>query len=123
MSFISITTSCNHHQLLILMQLAAASYVFEVRLHTYSNPNHRDRDGDCESLCFSNCDCDNQFTFCLRHQGGSRSTDTSSCSLGGRSQRTGVFDSNDFIIFNSNLGNGVSNPLVYTGNSWPVSKL
>lgn len=51
-------------------------YQLNIRVHTYSNPSHRHRDGGCcdfsfRSLFFPGCysDCDNIFVFCLRPAG------------------------------------------------------
>lgn len=93
-------------------------------MDSYSNPRSMDSGGEmCEgSPCVLGCECDNQFTFCLRPQGGSRSDDDMDCILGS-SQTSNAFPNSDFMSFAevTDLGNSVLNPVVYTGNSWPVS--
>lgn len=106
------------------MQVATASYVLEVMVHSYSNPSSQGSDGEgCDVPCIpETCECDNQFTFCLRPQSGSRDSDQTFCQLGG-SQVTSVFSNSDLISFDGirSIGPAVSNPVVYAGNSWPVS--
>lgn len=93
-------------------------------MHSYSNPSSQESDGDdCDILCILEaCGCDNQFTFCLRPHLGSRSTDKTFCPLGGF-QRTSVFSNSDIMSFDGilSLGASVSNPVLYAGDSWPVS--
>ena len=96
----------------------------EVMFRSYSNPGSLESSGsDCDSwpLC-SICKCDNTFRFCLRPYTDSHSTDANDCSLGG-SLLTGVFYESDNMSFIdvTDLGNAVSNPVLFTGDSWPVS--
>ena len=107
------------------MQLAlATTYTFEARLHLYSNPEWKNGNGDpCDTLCVGDfCKCDNQFTFCLRPLSSSQDTDAEHCTLGA-SKTTSVFRNSDGKSFDNvvDLGNGVPNPVLYTGNVWPVS--
>ena len=102
------------------MQLAATNYVFEIMVHSFSNDNHLDANNDvCDNSIFCTGDsceeCDNQFTFCLRHYGGPQNDDTSFCPLGST-------QTSDAIVFSSltSLVSSVPNLIVYTGNSWPV---
>ena len=92
--------------------------------YLYSNTESENSNGDpCDTPCISNfCKCENQFTFCLRPLSGSHNTDTGDCTLGA-SETTGVFRNSDGDSFDDvvDLGNGVPNPVLYTGNSWPVS--
>lgn len=129
----STLTSMNYMQLtarvinfLMLLQLAAAGYVFEAMVHSYSNPHSQARFLPCDLFCFfgSVCQCDNQFTFCLRNENGSRSTNVDFCSLGD-AQQTQFFDNSDNMNFEmlDTLGNSVPNPLFFTGDIWPVSKI
>lgn len=110
----------------MLLQITAAGYVFEAMVHSYSNPHSQARFLPCDLLCFfgSACQCDNQFTFCLRNENGSRSTNVDFCSLGD-AQQTQFFDNSDNMNFEmlDTLGNSVPNPLVFTGDIWPVSKI
>ena len=94
-------------------------------VHSFFNDNHLDADNDVCDTVFcpgERCEeCDNRFTFCLRAFGGSRNDDTSFCPLGG-AQTTMTFHNSDATDFSSvaSLGSSVPNPIIYTGNSWPV---
>ena len=79
----------------------------------------------CDFPCLlGGCQCDNQFTFCLRSYGGSRGDDASFCDLGSP-EVTDSFSNSDAMSFEdvTDLGSSVSNPVVYRGGSWPVSHL
>ena len=93
-------------------------------MESYSNPNSLDIDGsDCDDEAIGTDPCDNIFTFCLRASGSPQTTDTDSCPLGGPLE-TMVFTDSDSIGFGASvvsLGNSISNPLSFTGGSWPVS--
>ena len=105
--------------LCIQLQLAIGSFKFEARLHSYSNPRSVILNGD-------GCDifppCDNIFTFCLRSLGDDQSTSRFNCSLDGPFTTMTFHD--DAIDFTSvtTLGTSVSNPVLFTGESWPVRK-
>ena len=93
---------------------------------SYSNPSSLDFNGDtCDltNLFISGTErCDNIFIFCLRSQGSSQQdTDSESCGLG-PPQITDAFDNSDNINFRdmTTLGNSVSNPIVFSGERWPV---
>lgn len=95
-------------------------------LHSYSNPESRDSDGlACEGLfCIFDCECDNQFTFCLRMSGSARPQDDTPANCAVETIQTGEFEDNDSIAFGTFLrANLVTNPLTYTGQTWLVSFL
>lgn len=109
------------------MQLAAAEYKFYVMLNSYNNSNSQALGGDdrrnCEPSCSLNCECDNQFSFCLRSYGSSRSdVDATNCPLGGN-LTTKIYMNMDIFDFGTSLGttdNPIPNPILFDGESWPV---
>ncbi len=92
-----------------------ASYRFYVRAHTYCNPNQQTSNGNCCDICWFD-ECDNYFEFCLRSRGTAMSS--SFCTLGLYTSQGSI--TSDDSTFESLIGN-LDNPLVYTGNNWPVS--
>lgn len=108
------------------VQLTTADYIFEIMAHNYRNQNHLDKNGDECDVCLitSSCseDCDNQFTFCLRDFGDSRTSDIDVCPLG-PAISTMIFTNSDLIIFGIKLGPLLSNPVRYTGSTWPVGEI
>ena len=93
-------------------------------VHSFTNNNHLDAEDEvCDIFCSDDrCEeCDNRFMFCLRNFGDFRSGNRAFCPLGG-AMETMAFDNSDAMIFSSltSLGNSVLNPVIYTGNSWPV---
>ena len=112
------------------MQLPPSSttFKFQVMLNRYTNAEEREGrnreycegDGEgCLAFFSSDCPCDNIFTFCLRPLGTVRDNNNANCPLG--RFVTGTFHDDDNINFTRDLMNSVSNPLVYSGNLWPVS--
>ena len=111
-----------------------SDFILEVPVHAYSNPTHAAAPMGDEVVCCDDGDdvspldcsnpCDNRFIFCLREFGR---TDidlrTQSC-LYGR-ERTEQYNNNDSLTFTvgEDFPGGVSNPLVFSGTSWPVSLL
>ena len=93
------------------LQQAAATCVLEIMVHSYSNPLSTEFGAlQCESN-----DCDNMFTFCLKEDV------EGACSLEGL-HVTATFDNSDDMNFEgvSDLGNGVTNPVTYTGVEYRV---
>ena len=109
----------------------ACTCTLQVHAHTYRNTYHLNSDAYCwEHYSWTNClqsgwcttttcKCDNRFNFCLRNYGTGQDNNAHNCPLG--SKRTGlVYSDNDYFNFSSSMG-GVSNPMSFTGSSWPVS--
>lgn len=113
-----------------------ADYRLEIRLFRYNNPTHQcaecgpggspgccdgDRDGDRDGSCSEDARCNNMFIFCLRPLETSNLNFTF-CPLGENSTR--LISSGDNLEFG--LGqqtvSGLPNPLVFTGDRWPVSR-
>ena len=101
--------------------------MLEVMLHSYSNPESREiynngwcEGGGCNPASGGDCLCDNQFTFCLRE--AASTADVSDCSQG-QELATQAFPNSDARDFEgtADLGNGVTNPLLFRGTEWPVS--
>ena len=99
----------------------SASYRLEVTVYSYSNPGNQDFDGGCCDI-FGCGTCETFFLFCLR--GRDHSVLDSTCSRGAYSTShapisamTITFTPGQDIASNPR----VPNPLVFTGNSWPVS--
>ncbi len=86
------------------VQVVTADYQLEVRLVSYSNPEHRESDG---SRCDSSSRCDNVFSFEIDVGNGWV-----------QPQETGTYKNNDNIIFGDTLKGGSVNPLVFTGVQW-----
>lgn len=109
----------------ILIHVVKASYVLEIRAHTYQNNEHRGSNGNCcESTSTFGCslagNCDNIFIFCLRNFGTSRDDNPANCPLG--SYNTVDDIGGDDITFSSpSIANGVPNPMTFSGSFWPVS--
>jgi len=104
------------------------TYTLQVRAHTYRNSVYKDAAGycceiyrrySCNPWWCGSCRCDNRFNFCVRNYGTRQDNNAGNCPLG--SMRTGVvYNNNDYFNFPSRMG-GVSNPMSFTGSSWPVS--
>ena len=100
----------------------SASYRMEVTVLSYINPNNQDFDGGCCDLDITCEPCETYFLFCLRDIGHSVTDDQ--CTRGAyntshapiRSMSI-IFPPGQDIVMNPR----VPNPLVFTGNSWPVS--
>ncbi len=86
------------------VQVVTADYQLEVRLVSYSNPDHRLSDG---SACDATTICDNIFFFEIDVGDGWE-----------QPQETGTYWNNDNIIFGDTLRGGRANPLVFTGVQW-----
>ena len=101
------------------LQFAAATYKLEIMVHSFFNPGRLESNGN---RCDIHNNCDNRFTFCLRPSTESRSTNKSVCTLG--QHQTGIFSSDNINFAGlTDLGNSVSNPMVFSGETWPVSYL
>ena len=103
-------------------RLVQASYTFSVRAIRYSNPSHRSDDrGYCDTIFHR--ECENKFKFCLRPFGTSLGSNENNCPLGSypRNRHTEVIGGDVFDFGASQIANGVPNPMVFTGNEWPVS--
>lgn len=99
----------------------SASYRMEVTVYRYSNPGNQDFDGGCCDI-FGCGTCETYFLFCLR--GRDHAVLDSTCSRGAYttshapiSATTITFTPGQDIVSNPR----VPNPLVFNGNSWPVS--
>ena len=115
----------------LLLQLAPveSTYTLQVRAQTYRNQYSKDSRGYCcESYsrsncvpwwCGSSCRCDNRFNFCLRSYGTRQDNNANNCPLGSR-RTSVVYSNNDYFNFPTRMG-GVTNPMSFTGSSWPVS--
>ncbi|KAL5464144.1 hypothetical protein EMCRGX_G033111 [Ephydatia muelleri] len=101
------------------LSFADASYRFEIEVQSYTNPISRNAyDMCCSPSDQDDCrnECNNAFLFCVREGGHQR--DLQDCPLGTWwTSRIG----GDAISFvpGQNIDNGVPNPLVVTGESWP----
>lgn len=105
-------------------------YTFEVQVLSYKNPTSQRADDRrsrcCDGMGDPNCNdqCDNIFVFCLRNSGHSQSDTIENCPLG--RYKTNQFENNDAIIFSTSFIDqeaNIPNPLVFTGDVWPVSYL
>lgn len=104
-----------------LQRLVKAGYILEAQVLSYASSPHRKYDGFCcgaeeSSMCIDHCR--NRFMFCLRPAGFDDESDI--CPTG-KSLVTGLI-SNDSMEFvhGRDLDAGVPNPLVFTGERWPV---
>ncbi len=91
------------------VQVVTADYQLEVRLVSYSNPDHRLRGG---GRCDRDSNCDNVFSFEINVGDGWE-----------QPQETGIYWNNDNIIFVHTLRGGRANPLVFTGVRWSNVRL
>ncbi len=107
-----------------MQHILQADYILKVHVLSYASTTHSKVDGLCcdrpneSGMCYQHCD--NNFTFCLRPN-GLDSSDTS-CPMG--TYKTGNISS-DMMEFEDgvDLDEGVPNPLIFTGENWPVSLL
>lgn len=105
--------------------LTRAGYILKVQVFSYASTSHLKSSGFCcrtpastDSTCTQ--DCNNRFSFCLRPPG--IAPDNSTCPTPDWTYTTGTV-SDDMMEFESgrDLDANVPNPLVFTGESWPVS--
>ena len=113
-------TSANHVSLPLLqvLQGCRATYYFYVEVNEYSNPQNKDKNGNC---CDLDCSvCENYFIFCLRQSGYDQTSNT--CPYGVFST-SGNAQAGSNLQFSAgtNLDSSVTNPLQFAGNTWPVS--
>ena len=99
---------------------AEGVYSLDVLVSSYSNQHNRTFNSQC---CRVNCSgCDSIFLFCLRPAGFDQNSDA--CPLGSYSSAGFPVNSTTVVFsfgtFRQNVGN-ISNPLVFVGDSWPVS--
>lgn len=101
------------------LQPATATYRFEVRLLSFSNPSGKSESTrvDCDSPLD---ECDTYFSFCLRDYNAPPSLKKSICKTTPLLSR--VFEESNDINFMSltDIGPALQNPLVFTGGTWPV---
>ena len=117
-----------------------ADFVLEVQVLTYSNPTHLASafDGNCcdrsvieisPPICIGvGTICDNSFSFCFREANGREDTDSeddskNNCTYG--QNTTDLIQRNsDSLTFTvgEDFPGGVPNPVIATGQRWPVSK-
>lgn len=107
--------------LALALSFADASYRFEIEVQSYTNVHSRNAYGACcspseqlQENCFG--ECSNAFLFCVREGGHPRNLQD--CPLGSWwTSRVG----GDLLSFvaGQNIDNGVPNPIVVTGESWP----
>lgn len=98
-----------------------AEYVLRVELNRYHSNSHLRVDGFCcETLDHVPCsmECDNRFLFCLQLSNQSMTDVT--CPLGSYSTGNISRDSATFAT-GEDLDEGVPNPMVFKGPTWPVS--
>lgn len=92
-----------------------------VELFSYVSTKHILKNGFCCDISNSQSecqdDCDNRFIFCLRRTGSGGL----SCPSNSTTYQTSN-TSPDFVIFSSgvDIDDGVPNPLIFTGERWPV---
>ena len=100
-----------------------ASYELSVEVVSYASSSHARDDGLCcdNSQCVD--DCNNSFNFCLLRPGAdlNSTSDVDPCLNSSEQYVTGVVggDMREFVI-GENLDDGVPNPLLFTGERWPV---
>ena len=101
-----------------------ADYTFEAQLESYRNPTRTLSNGNCcDGVAIGVCTdpCVNIFTFCIQESNATGSNlALPMCPFLRRV--SGVFQDDD-ITFDVDLGNGVSNPLIFNrSGTWPVSQ-
>ena len=106
-----------------------ADFQFELKLIRYHNPSHRLAPNErcCDSdLGLTQCvdHCDNSLHFCISPPGHGQGD----CSLGQLSTGPLIVKDparSDDVPFGSGeyIADSVKNPLVFTGQEWPVSSL
>ncbi|XP_033624934.1 fibropellin-1-like [Asterias rubens] len=95
-----------------------SSATLQFKLHSFSNPDHRELDGDCCDDIWLGCDdfCDNRFIVCLDEDSSSGS-DFNQCDIADES--TGTFQDDDSITFPGTIPAGIANPISRQMDSWP----
>ena len=118
---------------LIFQVCVDADYRLEIRVFSYNNPTHRCArcgpqqpccDGNRTESCSGPEQCDNYFVFCLRPLGTS-GFDNQFCPLGRYSTAlNSVLNDQDSFVFEEGEQTllHLSNPLVFTGPRWLVSR-
>lgn len=120
-------TNCVYFAFLNIIQVTPAkgAYTLQVEVFSYSNPEHRDFEGACCDFAIIGCGkCESDFRFCVRSYGTSATTN--SCPTSSVYYTSGpIPGSPSSYNFNTQgeiyPGANVNNPLVFTGDSWPVS--
>lgn len=97
------------------------SYRLEVTIYSYSNPNNQDFDGGCcEFQIVCSDPCETYFLFCLRNI--DHDVLDSTCPLGAWSTSHSPISATTISFTpGQTIVSHVPNPIVFTGNSWPVS--
>ena len=99
-----------------------ADFQVDIHLASYVNTKHILKSGFCcdRSSSPSSCQdpCDNQFTFCLRPTGAEEGN---YCPINGTIYETTSSISDHIEFEGESIDEGVPNPLVFTGETWPVS--
>ena len=109
-----------------------ADYRLEILLSSYNNPTHQCAEcgpggslgcceGDRNGACSENARCNNMFIFCLRPLETSN-LDFTFCPLGENSTRRISRGDNIEFGLGEQIVSGLPNPLVFTGDRWPVSR-
>ena len=111
-----------------------ADFILEVQVLTYSNPTHLASafDGNCcdrsdieisPPICIGvGTICDNSFSFCFR-EADSEDDSKNNCSYG-QSTTELIQQNSDNLTFTvgEEFPGGVPNPVIATGQRWPVSR-
>ena len=102
-----------------------ANYTLEIMVHGYRNPTHQSlgqalfRHGCCEGDRDLPCSpCDNQFQFCLKNITGEM---YDGCEIGYMESELVAEDDDDLTFSPGDDIGGLTNPLLFSGESWPVS--
>ena len=108
------------------MCAAEGNYTLAIWVQGYQNPSHKAlelqtfRHGCCERDAALPCDpCDNAFKFCVRE--GTTGMVLGGCDIA-ELQTALIADDDDDLMFSlgDDIG-GITNPLMVTGDVWPVS--
>ena len=93
-------------------------YVLKVELNQYLSTMHTKVDGFCCEPTDCTVECDNRFLFCL--QSSDQPAADTSCPLGNYTTGNISRDNATFTV-GEPLDEGVPNPMLFRGASWPVS--
>ena len=102
-----------------------ANYTLEIMVHGYRNPTHLSleqalyRHGCCEGDRDLPCSpCDNAFQFCVRDY---TSETHDGCEIGYMESELVAEDDDDLTFSPGDDIGGLTNPLLFSGETWPVS--
>ena len=108
------------------MTFVEANYTLEILIESYHNPSHQSvewatfRFGCCDLDNALPCKaCDNAFRFCIREE--ATGLVEGACSVTELTTNLIEFQNDDLMFSMGDIIGNLSNPLIVSGDEWPVS--